>query len=96
MIGTVIVKLVINLVSANDNFTELYEVEIKQLTDANGNAVTDDFKSIGRGSRLKYEFLNVIDKASYQVRAKGVNIFGVNSSTITADHTVSWFICSTT
>ena len=86
--GTVIVKLVINLVSANDNFTELYEVEIKQLTDANGNAVTDDFKSIGRGSRLKYEFLNVIDKASYQVRAKGVNIFGVNSSTITADHTV--------
>jgi hypothetical protein len=86
--GTVIVKLVINLASANDNFTELYEVEIKQLTDANGNAVTDDFKSIGRGSRLKYEFLNVIDKASYQVRAKGVNIFGVNSSTITADHTV--------
>jgi hypothetical protein len=86
--GTVIVKLVINLVSSNDNFTELYEVEIKQLTDANGNAVTDDFKSIGRGSRLKYEFLNVIDKASYQVRAKGVNIFGVNSSTITADHTV--------
>jgi hypothetical protein len=86
--GTVIVKLVINLVSANDNFTELYEVEIKQLTDANGDPVTDDFKSIGRASRLKYEFLNVIDKASYQVRAKGVNIFGVNSSTITADHTV--------
>ena len=86
--GTVIVKLVINLVSANDNFTELYEVEIKQLTDANGDPVTDDFKSIGRGSRLKYEFLNVIDKASYQVRAKGINIFGVNSATITADHTV--------
>jgi len=86
--GTVIVKLVINLTPANDNFTEIYEVEIKQLTDADGNSVTDDFKQIGRGARTKYEFLNVIDKASYQVRARGVNIYGVNSSTITADHTV--------
>lgn len=86
--GTVIVKLVIELTAATDNFTELYEIEIKQLTDADGNAVTDDFKQIGRGARLSYEFLNVIDKASYQVRARGVNIYGVNSSTITADHTV--------
>ena len=86
--GTVIVKLVIELTAATDNFTELYEIEIKQLTDADGNAVTDDFKQIGRGARLSYEFLNVIDRASYQVRARGVNIYGVNSSTITADHTV--------
>jgi hypothetical protein len=86
--GTVIVKLVIELTEATDNFTELYEIEIKQLTDADGNAVTDDFKQIGRGARLSYEFLNVIDKASYQVRARGVNIYGVNSSTITATHTV--------
>ena len=86
--GTVIVKLVINLTEATNNFTEIYEIEIKQLTDSDGNAVTDDFKQIGRGARTKYEFLNVIDKASYQVRARGVNIYGVNSSTITADHTV--------
>ena len=86
--GTVIVKLVIELTEATDSFTELYEIEIKQLTDADGNAVTDDFKQIGRGARLSYEFLNVIDRASYQVRARGVNIYGVNSSTITADHTV--------
>ena len=86
--GTVIVKLVIELTEATDNFTELYEIEIKQLTDADGVAVTDDFKQIGRGARLSYEFLNVIDKASYQVRARGVNIYGVNSSTITATHTV--------
>jgi hypothetical protein len=86
--GTVIVKLVIELTEATDNFTELYEIEIKQLTDADGNAVTDDFKQIGRGARLSYEFLNVIDKASYEVRARGVNIYGVNSSTITATHTV--------
>jgi hypothetical protein len=86
--GTVIVKLVIELTEATDNFTELYEIEIKQLTDADGNAVVDDFKQIGRGARTKYEFLNVIDKASYQVRARGVNIYGVNSATITATHTV--------
>jgi len=86
--GTVIVKMVIELTEATDNFTELYEIEIKQLTDAKGVAVTDDFKQIGRGARTKYEFLNVIDRASYQVRARGVNIFGVKSSTITQDHTV--------
>jgi hypothetical protein len=86
--GTVIVKLVIELTEATDNFTELYEIEIKQLTDADGNVVVDDFKQIGRGARTKYEFLNVIDKASYEVRARGVNIYGVNSATITATHTV--------
>jgi len=86
--GTVIVKLVINLTPASDNFTELYEIEIKQLTDAKGVAVTDDFKQIGRGGRTKYEFLNVIDRASYEVRARGINIYGVNSSTISASHTV--------
>ena len=86
--GTVIVKMVIELTEATDNFTELYEIEIKQLTDAQGNAVTDDFKQIGRGARTKFEFLNVIDRATYQVRARGINIFGVKSSTITQDHTV--------
>ncbi len=86
--GTVIVKMVIELTEATDNFTELYEIEIKQLTDSDGNAVTDDFKQIGRGARTKYEFLNVIDRATYQVRARGINIFGVKSSTITQDHTV--------
>ena len=80
--------MVIELTEATDNFTELYEIEIKQLTDSDGNAVTDDFKQIGRGARTKYEFLNVIDRATYQVRARGVNIFGVKSSTITQDHTV--------
>jgi len=88
--GTVIVKLVIVLTEATDNFTELYEIEIKQDTDANGTALSpaDSFKEIGRGSRTKYEFLNVIDKATYSVRARGVNIFGVNSSTITASRTI--------
>jgi len=88
--GTVIVKLVIELTEATDNFTELYEIEIKQDTDADGTPLSpaDTFKEIGRGSRTKYEFLNVIDKATYSVRARGVNIYGVNSSTITANRTI--------
>lgn len=88
--GTVIVKLVIELTEATDNFTELYEIEIKQDTDADGTPLSpaDTFKEIGRGSRTKYEFLNVIDKATYSVRARGVNIYGVNSSTITASRTI--------
>ena len=86
--GTVIVKLVIELTAATDNFTEQYEIEIKQLTDADGVSVTDDFKLIGRGARTSFEFLNVIDQASYQVRARGVNIYGVKSSSITADRRI--------
>ena len=86
--GTVIVKLVINFTAPTDNFTEIFEVEVKQVTDADGNSVSDDFKLIGRGTRTKYEFLNVIDKAEYQVRVRGVNIFGVKSSTITGNRTI--------
>jgi len=86
--GTVIVKLVINFTAPTDNFSEIFEVEVKQLTDADGTSVTDDFKLIGRGARTKFEFLNVIDKAQYQVRVRSVNIFGVKSSTITANRTI--------
>ena len=87
--GTVIVKLVINFTAPTDNFSEIFEVEVKQLTDADGNSVSDDFKLIGRGARTKFEFLNVIDKAQYQVRVRSVNIFGVKSSTITANGAAS-------
>lgn len=88
--GTVIVKLVIELTAPSDNFTEIFEVEIKQDTDADGNALSpaDTFKLIGRGARTKFEFLNVIDEATYSVRARGVNIFGVKSSTITASRKI--------
>ena len=78
--GTVIVKLVIDVTAATDNFTEIYEVDIKQTKDKSGNAVVDTYKNINRAARNKFEFLNVIDKASYQVRVRGVNIFGVFSS----------------
>jgi hypothetical protein len=88
--GTVIVKLVINLTAPSNKFTEIFEVEVRQDTDANGNALSpaDDFKLIGRGARTKFEFLNVIDKATYTVRARGVNVFGAKSSTITSSRTI--------
>ena len=87
--GTVIVKLVIDITAATDNFTELYEVEIKQTKDANGNAVTQDYVNIGRAARTKFEFLNVIDKASYKVRVRGVNIYGVFSASLeSSEHEV--------
>ena len=87
--GTVIVKLVIDITEAIDNFTEIYEVEIKQTKDANGNAISQDYVNIGRAARNKFEFLNVIDKASYQVRVRGVNIYGVFSSSLeSAEHEV--------
>jgi hypothetical protein len=88
--GTVIVKLVINFTAPTDNFSELFEVEVRQDTDANGTALSpaDDFKLIGRGTRTKFEFLNVIDKATYSVRVRSVNIFGVKSSTVSASRTI--------
>lgn len=86
--GTVIVKLVINLTAPSDTFSEIFEVEVRQDTDADGNAVVDDFKLIGRGARTKFEFLNVIDKAQYTVRARSVNIFGVKSTAITESRTI--------
>ena len=88
--GTVIVKLVIELTAPSDNFTDQFEVEVKQDTDADGTALSpaDSFKLIGRGTRTKYEFLNVIDKATYSVRARSVNIFGAKSSTITGSRTI--------
>ena len=87
--GTVIVKLVIDITEATDNFTEIYEVEIKQTKDANGNAVSNDYVNIGRAARTKFEFLNVIDKASYKVRVRGVNIYGVFSSSLeSSEHEV--------
>ena len=86
--GTVLTKLVILVTPPSDTFTEQFEIEIKQDTDADGNAVTDNFKLIGRGTRLRYEFLNVIDEATYSVRVRSVNIFGVKSSTITETRTI--------
>ena len=81
--GTVITRLAVLVSASPDKFVDQYQVEVKQLTDRNGNAVTDSFKTIGKGSSLNYQLLNVIDNAQYQVRCKATNGLGVSSTFVT-------------
>lgn len=81
--GTVITRLSVSVSASPDKFVDQYQVEVKQLTDRNGNAVTDSFKTIGKGSSLNYQLLNVIDNAQYQVRCKAINGLGVSSTFVT-------------
>ena len=51
-----------------DSFVDQYEIESKQTLDPNGNAVSDNFRVIGRGINLNHELLNAIDGATYEVQ----------------------------
>ena len=82
--GTCITRLSVNLTASPDAFVDQYEVEVKQTLDADGNAVTDDYRVIGRGIALNYELLNAIDGATYSVRARAINTLGVRSTYTTA------------
>jgi len=81
--GTVITRLAIDVSASPDQFVDEYQVEVKQITDRNGNAVTDSFKTIGKGTSLNYQLLNVIDNAQYTVRVKAINSLGVSSTFVT-------------
>jgi len=82
--GTCITRLSVSLTASPDAFVDQYEVEVKQTLDADGNAVTDDYRVIGRGISLNYELLNAIDGATYSVRARAINTIGVRSTYTTA------------
>ena len=82
--GTCITRLSVSLTASPDAFVDQYEVEVKQTLDADGNAVTDDYRVIGRGIALNYELLNAIDGATYSVRARAINTLGVRSTYTTA------------
>jgi hypothetical protein len=82
--GTCITRLNIDITASTDAFVDQYEVEVKQTLDADGNAVTDDYRVIGRGIALSYELLNAIDGATYSVRARAINTLGVRSTYTTA------------
>jgi hypothetical protein len=82
--GTCITRLNIDITASTDAFVDQYEVEVKQTLDADGNAVSDDFRVIGRGIALSYELLNAIDAGTYQVRARAINTLGVRSTYTTA------------
>lgn len=82
--GTVITRLTALIGASSDAFVEQYEVEAKQTLDADGNAVTDNYRLIGQGLALDYQLLNVVDGATYEVRARAVNSLGVKSTFVTA------------
>jgi hypothetical protein len=86
--GTVITRLNIVITASPDKFVSRYEVEVKQLTDRNGNAVSDNFRIIGQGISLNYQMLNVIDNAQYQVRCRAINGLNVVSSYVTANRQI--------
>lgn len=65
--------------TSNVQVTDI-EVEAKQSTE-------DTFISMGKNSTLKYELLNVVDGAVYNVRARALSRFAVSAYT-TVNHTV--------
>ena len=79
--GTVITRLNILIGASTDNFVQYYVVEAKLSTES-------DFKIIGQGTELNYELLNVIDDATYNVRARAINSLGASSSTITENRKI--------
>ncbi len=86
--GIVITRLLIAIGASTDQFVDNYEVQIKQTLDADGNAVTDDFREIAVGKILNYQHLNVIDGATYQVRVRAVNTIGIKSTFISATRAI--------
>jgi hypothetical protein len=79
--GIVITRLNINITASSDSFVQYYQVEAKLSTESN-------FKIISNGQQLKHEFLNVIDDATYDVRVKAINSFGVSSSYTSAQRKI--------
>ena len=86
--GTVITRLNIVVGASPDRFVEGYEVQLKQTLDANGNAVTEDFRLVGEGKTREYQVLNVIDGATYQVRCRCKNSLNVRSTFISSTRTI--------
>ena len=82
--GSVLTRLSATIGASTDQFVAEYEVEAKQTLDKEGNAVTDQFRVIGRGTALEYSLLNAIDNATYEVRARAINSIGVKSTYVTA------------
>ena len=82
--GSVLTRLSATIGASTDQFVSEYEVEAKQTLDKTGQAVTDDFRVIGRGTALEYFLLNAIDNATYEVRARAINSIGVKSTFVTA------------
>ena len=79
--GIVITRLNIQITASSDAFVQYYQVEAKLSTESN-------FKIISNGQQLRHELLNVIDDATYDVRVKAINSFGVSSSYTSASRKI--------
>lgn len=76
----VLTKLVVKL-SGENTFQDKYEVEARILGAA-------DFTNLGQASGNRFELPNVIDGATYQVRARSFNSLGVKSPYVIYTHQV--------
>ena len=79
--GIVITRLNILITASTDKFVQYYQVEAKKSDESN-------FKIISNGTQLRHELLNVIDDATYNVRVKAINSFGVSSTYVSANRKV--------
>jgi len=79
--GVVLTRLNIQIGASTDKFVQYYQVEAKQSTETN-------FKIISNGTQLRHELLNAVDDATYNVRVKAINSFGVSSTYITANRKI--------
>ena len=79
--GVVLTRLNIQIGASTDKFVQYYQVEAKQSTETN-------FKIISNGTQLRHELLNAVDDATYNVRVKAINSFGVSSAYVTASRKI--------
>lgn len=76
----VLTKLVVTL-SGTVTFQDAYEVQAKPV-------ISSNWVNLGRASGNRFELPNVIDGATYDVRARTINSLGVRSAYTTATHQV--------
>ena len=77
---TVQTTLIVDVAGTN-TFQDRYEVEAKLSTDTN-------YIALGQATGTRFELPNVVDGATYNVRARTINSFNVKSTYTTANHVV--------
>jgi hypothetical protein len=75
------ISVLIANVTGGSAFTNTFEVEAKELP-------SGEFVNLGRASGNRFELLNVVDGADYEVRARAVTTFGFKSAFSTVTHNV--------
>jgi hypothetical protein len=76
----VLTKLVV-IVSGDSTFQDRFEVEVRKLG-------VIEYTNLGQASGNRFEFPNVEDGATYQVRARAINTLGVGSDYVFGTHQV--------